>query len=185
MADAFELDDVRAHALTNLSIAKQSVGDTSGDDDLARSIEISRSANSIELGRGLNNLAMRALEKGDLIRSVELLDEAIEVDERLGSSTYSKFARGGRIPRLVELGRWDEAMAGADSFIAECEIEPHYQEVTVRVARSNVSLARGDLVGAERGREGRPGVGTAGEGSAGDRAGHRESNRRGGDSRSP
>ena len=149
IADVFELDDVRAHALTNISIAKQSLGDPTGDDDLARSIDISRAANYVELGRGLNNLAMRALEKGDLDRSVELLDEAIEVDERLGSSVYSRFARGGRIPRLVELGRWDEAVTAADRFIAECELEPHYQEVTVRVARSNVLLARGDLVGAD------------------------------------
>ena len=40
-------------------------------------------------------------------------------------------------------------MTAADRFIAESEIEPHYQEVTVRAARSSVWLARGDLDGAD------------------------------------
>ena len=40
-------------------------------------------------------------------------------------------------------------MTAADRFIAESEIEPHYQEITARVARSSVLLARGDLDGAD------------------------------------
>ncbi len=125
------------------------MGDPTGDDELARSIEIGRAANSVELGRALNNLAMRAVETGEFARAVSLLEEAIAFDLSIGSATYARFARGGLIPRLVDLGRWDDAMTAADRFIAESEIEPHYQEVTARVARSSVLLARGDLVGAD------------------------------------
>ena len=81
-----ELDEVQAHALCNLSIAKRLVGDRSGDDDLARSIEIARAANSVELGRALNNLAMQAVEAGEFRRAVALLEEAIAFDESIGST---------------------------------------------------------------------------------------------------
>ena len=57
MADAFELDEVRAHALDNISIAKQSLGDRTGDDDLARSIEIARAANSIAPADGRSTIS--------------------------------------------------------------------------------------------------------------------------------
>ena len=78
-----------------------------------------------------------------------LLEEAIAFDEGIGSPTYARFARGSLVGRLVDLGRWDEAMTAADVFIAESEIEPHYQEITVRAARSSLRLARSDFDGAD------------------------------------
>ena len=149
MADALGLDEVRAHALCNLSIAKRHVGDPTADDDLSRSIEIARAANSVELGRALNNQAMAAVQKGEFREAVALLEEAIAFDEGIGSTTYARFARGSLIGRLVDLGRWDEAIAGADQFIAETRLEPHYQEISVRAARSGVLLARGDVEAAD------------------------------------
>ena len=92
---------------------------------------------------------MGAVEAGEFREAVALLEEAIAFDEGIGSPTYARFARGSLVARLVDLGRWDEAMTAADLFIAESEIEPHYQEVTVRAARSSVRLARGDLDGAD------------------------------------
>ncbi len=46
-------------------------------------------------------------------------------------------------------GRWDEALAGADDFIAECEAgTPHYMESSARNVRAEIRVAQGDLTGA-------------------------------------
>ncbi len=175
MAEELGLDAVQAHALCNLSIAKRLVGDRSAEDDLARSVEIARAANSVELGRALNNQAMGAVEAGEFREAVALLEEAIAFDDGIGSPTYARFARGSLVGRLVDLGRWDEAMTAADLFIAESEIEPHYQEITVRAARSSLRLARGDLDGADADARIALTLARTREGSAGPRPGDRES----------
>jgi tetratricopeptide (TPR) repeat protein len=149
MAETFGLAEVQANALGNLSIAKRSVGDPTGDADLARSIEIARAANSVELGRALNNLAMLSLQAGDFTKAVALLEEAIAFEVGIGSTVYARFARGSLIGRLVDIGRWDDAMTAADRFIAESEVDPHYQEISARVARASMRVARGDVVGAD------------------------------------
>jgi len=148
MADALGLDEIRAHALNNLSIAKEGIGDPSGRDDLSRSVEIARSVNSPELGRALNNLAVRVSDDGDSRRAVEILEEAIQFGERIGSRN-ARFARGTIVGVLLNLGRWDDALSAADRFIAEAAGDPHYQESTARTVRSTVRLARGDVAGAD------------------------------------
>ena len=45
-------------------------------------------------------------------------------------------------------GRWDELLADADDFIAECELSPHTLESPARWLRASVRLARGDHAGA-------------------------------------
>ncbi len=148
MADALGLDEIRAHALDNISIAKEDLDDRSGRDDLLRSIEIARAVNSPELGRSLNNLAVRTSDDGDPGRAVEILEEAIAFGDRVGSRN-ARFARGSIIGLLLDLGRWDEAMDAADRFIDESAVDPHYQESTARTVRATVRLARGDVVGAD------------------------------------
>jgi tetratricopeptide (TPR) repeat protein len=44
-------------------------------------------------------------------------------------------------------GRWDEFIADADNFIAECELSPHTLESPARSLRAYVRLARGDHAG--------------------------------------
>jgi class 3 adenylate cyclase/tetratricopeptide (TPR) repeat protein len=148
MADALGLDEIRAHALDNISIAKEDLGDSSGRDDLLRSIEIARAVNSPELGRSLNNLAVRTSDDGDPRRAVEILEEAIQFGARVGS-TNARFARGSIVGMLLDLGRWDDALSAADRFIGESALDPHYQESTARTVRSTVRLARGDVTGAD------------------------------------
>ena len=148
MAESLGLQEVRAHALDNISIAKQDVGDPTGRDDLLLCIEICRPLNSPELGRALNNLAFQYDVDGDPRRAVALLEEAIEFAERVGSR-YARFSQGSLVSILFELGRWDDAVAAADRFIAESASDPHYQEGAALVVRSMVRLARGDLPGAD------------------------------------
>jgi len=148
MADAFGLDEIRAHALDNIGIAKNDLKEGTGRADLLRSIEIGRRINSPELGRALNNLASQASSEGDVRLGAALLEEAIEFGDRVGSRT-ARFARGSLATLLLDLGRWDDAIAAADRFIAESATNPHYQDSPVRVIRAMVSLSRGDLIGAD------------------------------------
>jgi tetratricopeptide (TPR) repeat protein len=62
-----------------------------------------------------------------------------------------------RVYRAFEEGSWDEAEGIAAELIAEAERSPHSMEVTMRVVRARMRLARGDVDGAlldsERGLE--------------------------------
>jgi class 3 adenylate cyclase/tetratricopeptide (TPR) repeat protein len=149
MAEALGLDEIRASALDNISIAKQDIGDPTGRDDLLRSIEILRPLNSPEFGRALNNLAFNYDMDGEVRHAAALLEEAIAFGDRVGSRN-ARFARGSLVSVLLELGRWDDAMAAADRFIEESVTDPHYQESASRSVRTMIRLARGDVSGADQ-----------------------------------
>jgi tetratricopeptide (TPR) repeat protein len=149
MAEALGLDEIRAHALNNIGLARLMLGDREGLADLERSIEIALAAKSPEAARGYNNLASMIWFLGDVRRSHELFDEAVRVGEELGSGTVGRYSRIVRIQfRFIE-GEWSEGFREADAFIAACEEgDPHYLESSVRSERASARLARGDVDGA-------------------------------------
>jgi tetratricopeptide (TPR) repeat protein len=56
-----------------------------------------------------------------------------------------RFARGNIVPSQWILGDWDEALAAADEFVAECEQgSPHILDGPTRLFRGYIRLARGD-----------------------------------------
>ena len=101
----------------------------------------------------LNNLAVLAVWEGDFGRADEIYPESIRVSERFGDRDAVRFVRGNAIFAAYALGRWDEALADADVFVAECESSPHYSEGVVREARSSIRLGRGELAGAAEDRD--------------------------------
>jgi class 3 adenylate cyclase len=149
MAERLGLDELRAHALDNIGIAKVQLGDRNGLADIERSVEIALAAKSPEAGRAYNNLADMFWQFGDLRRATELLDEAVRVSETFGSVTIARFARVLQIQLLFSRGEWDEGLRQADEFIAACERgESHYLESAIRGDRASARLARGDVEGA-------------------------------------
>ena len=69
--------------------------------------------------------------------------------ERFGRDTDQRWGRASLAAIRANQGRWDEALALADRFIAETEAgSPHYLEAPCRVVRASIRLARGDLAGA-------------------------------------
>jgi len=149
MAEELGLDELRAHALNNIGVAKANGGDLSGLDDLRESIDITRALNSPEAYRGLTNLASLACSLGDQRRGEELHREGLEVCERFGLAGPTIWLRAELVVDAYFAGRWDEAVAAADALIEQSEQGArHYMEHACRNVRSVIRLGRGDVTGA-------------------------------------
>jgi class 3 adenylate cyclase/tetratricopeptide (TPR) repeat protein len=145
MAEALGLDELRAHALDNIGVAKINLDDLTGLDDLERSIEIAVAARSPEASRAYNNLGASLWMLGDLRRACTLIEEAIAVAERLGNATVANYSRIVQLQQRFPTGEWDEALRGADEFLAACEAgESHYMEGDIRLRRAVIRFARDD-----------------------------------------
>ena len=143
MAVRLHLDDLRVHAMTTIGSAKEFLWDTTGRDDLEQAIEIGRSVNSPMVAGALNNLSV-VLDSTDVRRVRELAIETVREAERFGDVNTMRFGRGNLVPSNWLVGRWDEALAGANDFIAECERgSPHILEGPTRLFRAYITLARG------------------------------------------
>ncbi len=145
------LEELRAHALTTIGMAKNDIDFGSGVADMERALEIALAADSQVASSIVNNLAVYATFEGDFPRTDELYAEATRLGERYGDASSVRFVRGNRIWLDFMLGRWDRALESADTFIAECEAgSPHTLEEFAREVRSELRLARGDRDGALR-----------------------------------
>jgi tetratricopeptide (TPR) repeat protein len=145
MATELRLDELHAHALTTIGMAKYDAGDPSGVKDMERALEIALAVDSPIAGTIVNNLAVYATFAGDFPRTDELYGEALRLAERYGDASTVRFVGGNRIWLNFMLGRWDQALESANAFIAECGAgSPHTQEGAVREVRAALSIARGD-----------------------------------------
>jgi tetratricopeptide (TPR) repeat protein len=151
MASELGLDELRAHSLTTIGMAKNDSDFGSGDEDMQHALEIALAADSPYSATIVNNLAVYATQAGDFPRTEELYAEALRLGERYGDAGTVRFVRGNVIWLDYMLGRWDRALESANDFIAECEAgSPHTLELFVREERAGILLARGDLDGALR-----------------------------------
>jgi class 3 adenylate cyclase len=148
IAEALQLDELRAHALTTIGSSKSRHVLSSGRPELEEALEIALAIDSPIAGTTMNNLAVVDIWEGDFRRGDEIYPESLRLAERFGDRDAARFVRGNAIYGAYVRGRWDEALDAADAFVAECASSPHYQEGLVRRARGAIRLARGDLAGA-------------------------------------
>ena len=148
LAEQFQLDDLRVHALTTIGSAKQRIDPWTGQEELERALEIGLAANSPLVPTVLNNLGVQTSSRGDIRRAGELYRESAQVAERLGDRDSVRFAHGNLLYVDFVTGQWDDFSGAADRFIAECETSPHYQEGAALLLRAYVRFARGDQRGA-------------------------------------
>jgi class 3 adenylate cyclase/tetratricopeptide (TPR) repeat protein len=145
LAERLGLDEIRVHSLTTIGSAKEFLGDTTGRDDLEQAVEIARSMNSPLIAGALNNLSV-PLDSFEAPRTEALQREAIREAERFGDAEMLRFLRGNLVASCWWLGKWDELMELANSFIVECEAgSPHVLEGPTRLFRGCVVVARGNL----------------------------------------
>jgi class 3 adenylate cyclase/tetratricopeptide (TPR) repeat protein len=152
IADALELDELRAHALTTIGSSKFHIELSTGRPDLEQALEIALAVDSPIAAVTLNNLAVLAIWEGDFLRGREIYPKGQQIAERFGDRDSARFMRGNAVFGAYAVGRWDEAVEAADRFIAECATSPHYQEGLARDARALIRLGRGDIAGAEEDR---------------------------------
>jgi tetratricopeptide (TPR) repeat protein len=149
MAESLGLDELAAHALTTIGMAKEAMGDPTGVADMERALEV-----ALEIGTPLasaiaSNLAIEFMFEGNLQSAGELWAESARLAERFGDEASLLFLSAGRLWLEFAVGRWDQALEAADPFIERCEIgSPHTNEWNVRTVRGSIREARGDAAGA-------------------------------------
>jgi tetratricopeptide (TPR) repeat protein len=132
-------------ALHYIGLAKAQQGDPHGLADLEESVRLAESVGPALANRTANNFADALYEAADLERAHPLQEECLRRAEQIGNVEQIRFQQGIQAVSYWEQGRWQEALACADSLLADVEAgASHYHETAARVARSFISFARGD-----------------------------------------
>ncbi|HZU20971.1 MAG TPA: adenylate/guanylate cyclase domain-containing protein [Gaiellaceae bacterium] len=97
--------------------------------------------------RATNNLALLLEQTDEYEDGFALTDEMETLARQRGDLELLAAARFGVIATLVELGRWDEALARADEAL---EVKASLWATSERISVVAVHCERGDLVAAER-----------------------------------
>jgi tetratricopeptide (TPR) repeat protein len=148
MAEEFGLDNVRSRILNTLGVVRARLGDLGGLADIERSLEAS-AVGSPERLRGFINLGTMLDDLGELGRSRGLYEQGLREAERAGATGPIRWLRAELFVNEYLTGRWDEALAHADQFLAEAEtLERHYMNAAAYWVRAPIRFARGDQSGA-------------------------------------
>ena len=94
IAEALELDELRAHALTTIGSSKFHIELSTGRPDLEQALEIALAADSPIAAVTLNNLAVLAIWEGDFPRACEIYPEARGSQSASATGTRARFMRG-------------------------------------------------------------------------------------------
>ncbi len=150
MAERLELDEIRAGALNNIGAARCQSGDPGGIDDLEEAVRLADQANAyMEMCRARANLASMLWTRGNLDRSASLRADAQAAALRVGQHQFLRWLRGATAREQYGLGRWGDAEAAVDEFLAEVEAgSPHYLAADNYMVRANIRLGRDDVSGA-------------------------------------
>jgi len=149
MAESLGLEELQAHALNSIALARVYGGDAGGLDDYDRCIAIARAVNSPEAYRATINRAAVVWSLGDLSRAEELHDEFRREAERFGLRAQLRGEFAERATLYFALGRWDEAKEVADRSLAESEAgTPTALDQSCYEVRARVRFGRGDIDGA-------------------------------------
>jgi class 3 adenylate cyclase len=144
MAEELGLDEIRAAALNNVGTARSSLGDVSGLRDLIDAAAAAEAAGApFELCRAKGNLAAQLWVGGRVAEAAAEWEDTGRVARRYGMAAFERWVPGVLIVPHYSLGRWDEAAAAADAFIADLEAgRPHYLASQAYSCRALLRLAR-------------------------------------------
>ena len=127
-------------------MARISLGDRSGLDDLRRSAALAEASNSPEtIHHAYNNLANMHWRLGELEAASASLKKARAANERFGYAGGLKWLVGEGMLDHHLRGEWEEALAIAGKVIAAATNSPHYHEGPARMLRSEILLGRGEV----------------------------------------
>ncbi len=146
MADELGLDELKAHALNNVGVARIALGELDGARDLEEAVALAERVGSPEeIIRGYTNLASITGEiGGDMHRCRELHLRGYEYAVRFGQRRGRRFLAAELANDAYQLGAWDEAVERGEAFLAEVDAgSPHYMEAQVLLWRSLIDHARG------------------------------------------
>jgi DNA-binding SARP family transcriptional activator/class 3 adenylate cyclase len=150
MAEALGLNDLRATALNMIGAARSDAGDPRGMEDLETSLTVAIEANApMQIFLAKANTSGLLWEWGQLTRSYALCEEAEEIGRRFGLISFLRWQRGEAVGYQFGLGRWKEALIGAEQFLGEVETgSPHYMATSCYRTRAQIRLAEDNIPGA-------------------------------------
>ncbi len=151
ISEELGLDAVRARALNIIGLSRVQLGEIDGIGDLKESVAIARAANAFDqLHTAYENLRTAYLILGRLDAASKTLAEQAESVGLRGKAHDIAWLRFNEAEEAYVQGRWDEALAKADAFMAQVEGGlSHYLDGSARARRAVMRLGRGDLAGAE------------------------------------
>jgi tetratricopeptide (TPR) repeat protein len=150
MAEKLDIDELRAHALNNIGVARVVLGDPDGLTDLETSSVVAEGSGSpwetvrayINLGSTLGNL-------GEIQRATAYRDKGLEVGSRFGLAGAVRWLRAEKAFDHYLFGAWDDALVAAEELIGiTASGSPHYMEAPCWGVRGLIRLGRGDDRGA-------------------------------------
>jgi tetratricopeptide (TPR) repeat protein len=147
LAEALDLEELRADTLVTLGTARWNDGDVGGAPEIEEGLRIAVEHNALSaMQRAYNNLATVARDRGDHTRHMELLEEGVRTAGRLGARDDQRFIEAQLIHGKMRMGEWDEALRAATDFIAECERgSPHRSQQRMHMTRARIYYARDDV----------------------------------------
>jgi class 3 adenylate cyclase len=149
LAERLGLKREQVGALQAIGLARVNGGDFGGIADLEQAIAIAVEHNLPMSAGAYGNLASALIEFGQLARGFQLQASARQAAKRFGLASNLRWLDAERLFEDYWRGRWDVALEGADRLIAESEAgTSDYAEVSSRLVRGWIRLARGDLRGA-------------------------------------
>jgi class 3 adenylate cyclase/tetratricopeptide (TPR) repeat protein len=148
MATRLGLDEIRAHALTNIGTSRMALAEPEGIADLEKSIEIATALRSPESLRAYNNLFASYVGLGILDRAAEAVHAGLAQAERFQTTgAIARWLRFERIHVAFWQGRWEEAFELYEETLSE--VGPvHALSRWAFEMRGRIRLARDDLEGA-------------------------------------
>ena len=141
LATQLGLDEQRAAVLNTLSTMKFIEGDLAESDRLLEQIFEIAPPGSYQLFRALANYAITASAEGDREAWLPRWERALEMATRAGDRASILWLESSRIADALDVGRWDEVLRRADSFLAQ---GPHYLDHTILLYKAIVLAARGE-----------------------------------------
>jgi class 3 adenylate cyclase/tetratricopeptide (TPR) repeat protein len=146
MAEQIDDDELVSHVFNTIGMARVTLGDPSGIDELRQSATLAEAANAPDaLHNALNNLANQYWRLGQLENASAALKEARVADERFGYEGGLRWLEGEDMLDHWFRGDWREAHRLADNVIAAAANSRHYSEAPARMVRSEFLLGRGDV----------------------------------------
>jgi class 3 adenylate cyclase/tetratricopeptide (TPR) repeat protein len=143
LAEKLGHDEMRAHLLNTIGVARTALGDDAGLANLEESRAIARRVGGPEYLRASGNLASVLAVHGHLQRSAELHLEAFEVAREIGYEEPTRWLATEIAFDHMLVGDWSEAHRIVDELIAGYETSPFWIQPQTRICRARMLLAEG------------------------------------------
>jgi class 3 adenylate cyclase/tetratricopeptide (TPR) repeat protein len=143
LAEKLGDDEMRAHVLDNIGVARVALGEREGLDDVEASLEIARRVGGPEYVRACGNLASVLACEGQLQRSAQLHREGLQISQEIGYEEPTRWLWTEIASDHMLAGNWEEARRIVNELMPGYEESPFWIEPQTRVCRARMLIAEG------------------------------------------